>query len=322
MPPEASSLIPQLNTDLSDALGDALGDETPSAVTESLLTAAPEPDRNTAEAHSAEAHSAEAENANPKTPPQHPNTPTPDPSPQDPNLQVRIKTEKGKVWLILPSEVKKEGSTVSYAWSELIQQIQQRLNGDSRTWSPQTPVRIMAGDRLLDTTQVQELSLVLQQANLRLKRLYTSRRQTAVAVATSGFSVEQHVPQQVLKSTIDASGKPIADPLYVQMTLRSGAEIRHDGSVIVLGDMNPGSAVIAEGDILVWGKLRGLVHAGSGGNAGAIVMATQMQPAQIRIADFVARGPSSAPQQFAPEVAYVTPQGKISIAAAQEFIRP
>ena len=105
------------------------------------------------------------------------------------------------------------------------------------------------------------------------------------------------------------------------MTLRSGSEIRHDGSVIVMGDMNPGSSVIADGDILVWGKLRGTVHAGAGGNAGSVVMATQMQPSQIRIADFVARGPSNVPAQFLPEVAYVTPQGKISITQAQQFTR-
>lgn len=313
MPPEASSSIPQLNPDIID-ISDSLSEETPSAVTESLLTPPPAADQDPTKTPSAD-----TDQADPTT--SSPTTPSPDPIPQDPNLQVRIKTEKGKVWIILPAEVKKEGSTVSYAWSELIQQIQQRLGGDSRTWPPHTPVRIMAGDRLLDTTQVQELVTVLKQANLNLKRFYTSRRQTAVAVATSGFSVEQHVAQQALKSKTDASGKPIADPLYIQMTLRSGAEIRHDGSVIVVGDMNPGSSVIAEGDILVWGKLRGLVHAGAGGNAGAIVMATQMQPAQIRIADFVARGPSSAPQQFSPEVAYVTPQGKISIAAAQDFVR-
>ncbi len=334
MPPEASPPINQINhsivTDaISDAMNsdaiddDAISDDTPSAVTESLLTPAPETDRNTVKPSDSEAKNTEPGPENVGSgnlSPEGSNSPE-NPGPQDPNLQVRIKTEKGKVWIVLPSEVKKEGSIVSYAWSELIQQIQQRLSGDSRTWAANTPVRIMAGSRLLDTTQVQELVTVLQQANLRLKRLYTSRRQTAVAVATSGFSVEQHVPQQVLKSKTDASGKPIADPLYVQMTLRSGAEIRHDGSVIVLGDMNPGSAVIAEGDILVWGKLRGIVHAGSAGDAGAIVMATQMQPAQIRIADFVARGPSGAPQQLSPEVAYVTPQGKISIAAAQDFVR-
>jgi septum site-determining protein MinC len=240
--------------------------------------------------------------------------------PIDPNLQVRIKTEKGKLWISLPGELKKEGSTISYAWSEIIQQIQQRLSGDSRSWDFNTPVRILANDRLLDTTQIQELADILLQSNLSLKRFYTKRRQTAVAIATCGFSVEQQTTQQALIT--EASTKlVVADPMYVQMTLRSGTEIRHDGSVIVMGDMNPGSVVIAEGDILVWGKLRGTVHAGAGGNAGSIVMATQMQPSQIRIADFVARGPSNVPAQFFPEVAYVTSQGKISITQAQNFTR-
>ncbi len=241
-------------------------------------------------------------------------------APIDPNLQVRIKTEKGKLWISLPGELKKEGSTISYAWSEIIQQIQQRLSGDSRSWDSNTPVRILANDRLLDTTQIQELADILLQSNLSLKRFYTKRRQTAVAIATCGFSVEQQTAQQALIT--EASTKLlVADPMYVQMTLRSGTEIRHNGSVIVMGDMNPGSVVIAEGDILVWGKLRGTVHAGAGGNAGSIVMATQMQPSQIRIADFVARGPSNVPAQFFPEVAYVTSQGKISITQAQNFTR-
>lgn len=243
------------------------------------------------------------------------------PLPPNPSTQVRIKTDKGAVWMLLPPDLKKEGSTISYAWSELIQQLQQRLNGEARSWKPNTSVRILTGDRLLDSSQFQDLAIVLTQANLRIKRIYTSRRQTAIAGATLGYSIEQTQTNPTLTTRVGEDGTPIADPLYLQMTLRSGTEIRHDGSVIVMGDMNPGSNVIADGDILVWGKLRGTVHAGANGNAGAVVMATQMQPSQIRIADFVARGPSGVPTQFFPEVAYVTPQGKISIAAATEFVR-
>ena len=247
-------------------------------------------------------------------------TPVPTKAP-NPNTQVRIKTDNGAVWILLPPDLKKEGSTISYAWSELIQQLHQRLNGEARSWKPNTSVRILTGDRLLDSTQFQDLNTVLAQANLRIKRIYTSRRQTAIAGATLGYSIEQTQTNPILNTRVGEDGIAIADPLYLQMTLRSGTEIRHDGSVIVMGDMNPGSNVIADGDILVWGKLRGIVHAGASGNAGAIVMATQMQPSQIRIADFVARGPSSVPTQFFPEVAYVTPQGKISIAAATAFVR-
>jgi septum site-determining protein MinC len=110
----------------------------------------------------------------------------------------------------------------------------------------------------------------------------------------------------------------MAEPLYLQLTVRSGVEIRHPGTIVILGDLNPGGAVIAEGDIFVWGRLRGVAHAGAGGNRECRIMALQMEPTQLRIADAVARAPESPPAQFYPEVAYVTPQG-IRIARAADF---
>ncbi|MGI0493965.1 septum site-determining protein MinC [Alkalinema pantanalense CENA528] len=245
------------------------------------------------------------------------------PTPIDPNAQIRIKTEQGKLWAILPPEPTDKEKTLGYSWTELVQQLQQRLIGDARSWAPGSNVRVMARDRLLNSTQLQELAEVLTKAQLRLKRVYTTRRQTAVAAATAGYSVEQTIPRlQVTKPANGENTPPMAEPLYLEMTLRSGAEIRHNGSVVVMGDLNPGSSIVAEGDILIWGRLRGVVHAGSAGNASAIVMALKMEPAQIRIADFVARGPSNPPNQIFPEVAYVTAQGKISIASAADFSRP
>jgi septum site-determining protein MinC len=69
----------------------------------------------------------------------------------------------------------------------------------------------------------------------------------------------------------------------------------------------------------VWGRLRGNVHAGYKGDTQARIMALRMEPAQIRIATFVARGPANPPTQFFPEVAYVTPQGYISIARVEDL---
>ncbi len=46
-------------------------------------------------------------------------------------------------------------------------------------------------------------------------------------------------------------------------------------------------------------------------------MALQMEPTQIRIADWVARAPEPLPD-FYPEVAYVSPEG-IRIAKAADF---
>ncbi len=241
----------------------------------------------------------------------------------DRDLQVRLHNEGGRLILFLPPEgdITAENA-VGLSWTEILQHLRTRLNAEERFWQPQTAVRLVAGDRLLDSRQLQELTDALADVQLRLKRVYTSRRQTAVAAATAGYSVEQQIAATHLTSQPAETGQALAHPLYIQMTLRSGTEIRHNGTVVVLGDLNPGSAVVAEGDILIWGRLRGVAHAGSKGNARCLIMALQMEPTQIRIADFVARAPETPLAQYFPEVAYVSPQGSIRIARVSDFSRP
>ncbi|MEO0395822.1 MAG: septum site-determining protein MinC [Cyanobacteria bacterium P01_A01_bin.137] len=229
--------------------------------------------------------------------------------------QVTFKSEQGRLLLILPPAAEKSFTPVE--WEDLCHQLTLRLNSGDRFLEPNTTVHLIARDRLLDNRQLQEIDQLLQTAKLRMKRIYTQRRQTAVAAATAGYSVEQQTKLEHLTNSSD-QGKALETPLYVQMTVRSGTEIRHPGSIVVLGDVNPGGALIAAGDIFVWGRLRGVAHAGSDGNAACRIMALHMQPTQLRIADQVARAPEKPPTQYQPEVAYVT-QGGIRIAIASEF---
>jgi len=223
---------------------------------------------------------------------------------------------------MLPSEgdLAEENPASSLTWNEVAQQIRHRLHSGERLWQPDTTVHLVARDRLLDGRQLQEIGDALTEVQLRLKRVYTSRRQTAVAAATAGYSVEQQASITQINQPTEAP-QALAEPLYLQTTLRSGADVKHNGTVVVLGDLNPGSSVVADGDILVWGRLRGLAHAGAKGNARCLIMALQMEPTQLRIADFVARPPETPPAEYLPEVAYVTGQGVIRIARAIDFYR-
>ncbi|MBD2186173.1 septum site-determining protein MinC [Aerosakkonema funiforme] len=239
-------------------------------------------------------------------------------------LQVHLKGEDGKLLLILPPETPNSdgAAAAAIAWPDLWLQLKQRLGAGERFWEPNTPVHLMAQDRLLDGRQLQEIANALSECQLQLERVSTGRRQTAVAAATAGYSVEQQsVAISFLNKPNPKPGQALAEPLYLQTTLRSGVEVRHPGTIVILGDVNPGSSVVADGDILVWGRLRGFVHAGAKGNAQCLIMALQMEPTQLRIADYVARAPENPPAEFYPEVAYVTPQG-IRIAKATGFVRP
>lgn len=81
--------------------------------------------------------------------------------------------------------------------------------------------------------------------------------------------------------------------VLLHRTLRSGFSIHFPGHVVVIGDVNPGAEIIAGGNIVIWGRLRGMAHAGAEGNADAIVCALDLMPTQLRIADQI----SITPQQ-------------------------
>jgi septum site-determining protein MinC len=81
------------------------------------------------------------------------------------------------------------------------------------------------------------------------------------------------------------------EAVLIRRTLRSGYSIKHSGHVVVIGDINPGGEIVAGGDVVVWGHLRGMVHAGADGDEDAIVCAMDLSPTQLRIAGLIATTP-------------------------------
>ena len=73
--------------------------------------------------------------------------------------------------------------------------------------------------------------------------------------------------------------------------LRSGASIEFESSVVIIGDVNNGARVVSKGNIIVLGSLKGNAFAGATGNTNSFVIALDMRPTQIRIADVIARSP-------------------------------
>lgn len=75
-------------------------------------------------------------------------------------------------------------------------------------------------------------------------------------------------------------------------TLRSGQRVETPYSLVVIGDVNPGADVIAGGDIIILGNLRGTAHASAYDDdcAGRVIISLQMQPMQLRIGSVISRG--------------------------------
>ena len=106
----------------------------------------------------------------------------------------------------------------------------------------------------------------------------------------------------------DTGGKDI----IVKRTLRSGQKIIHDGSIVLMGNVHESAEVIASKDIIVLGRLEGVVHAGCFGDLSSVVLALNLMPRQIRIADKISRPPSDSAPNDHPELAYVE-EGNICV---------
>jgi len=115
-------------------------------------------------------------------------------------------------------------------------------------------------------------------------------------------------PEESRQFTVEDLGEETA--LFLNRTLRSGTRIEFGGHIVVLGDVNPGAEIIAEGNVIIWGRLRGMVHAGSKGNKAAVICALDLSPTQLRIADetSAALKPQQNPK---PEIARINKNGKL-----------
>ncbi|MCD2346208.1 septum site-determining protein MinC [Clostridium guangxiense] len=90
---------------------------------------------------------------------------------------------------------------------------------------------------------------------------------------------------------------------FLRRTIRSGQIVNYSGNIVIIGDVNPGSQVYAAGNIIVFGVLRGEVHAGINGNERAIIAAFKLEPEILQIAKRISRSPDNDEKPSYPEVA-------------------
>lgn len=83
------------------------------------------------------------------------------------------------------------------------------------------------------------------------------------------------------------------ESLFITNTIRSGQRIECTGDIVIVGDVNAGAEIIADGSIAVFGRLRGVVHAGASGDKNAIIVANYLLPSQIRICGKIALMPQN-----------------------------
>lgn len=186
------------------------------------------------------------------------------------------------------------------AWDELMKQLQEQLaRPNAGAFFKGARVRVETGNRFLNPDERAQLEAILAAHNIHLG-------------ATVPTAASQPVKHPERADTFIRQNET-TEVLMIHRTLRSGQNIQHAGPVVVYGDVNDGAEIVATGDILIFGKLRGVVHAGAGGDDHATIGAFSLSPPQIRIGSHIARAPEDKKQKArGPEMAAVR-EGQIVI---------
>jgi septum site-determining protein MinC len=155
-------------------------------------------------------------------------------------------------------------------------------------------VALKVGHRHMTCDEIGQVGACLQRWQMTLWAVESDSAETAASARTLGLEAGTHAVASLMgepspRETI--SGDESGEATIMHRTLRSGQSIRHTGHIILIGDVNPGAEVVAGGSVVVWGKLRGIVHAGAWGDRTAIICALRLLPTQLRIADAFARSP-------------------------------
>lgn len=116
----------------------------------------------------------------------------------------------------------------------------------------------------------------------RLKKIINGEIDVDVNFDSPSDLLGLHAIKKTFRTEMDVS-----ETKYIGYSLRSGQIEEYSGSLVIIGDVNAGAEVIAGGNIFVLGALRGLAHAGAGGNTNAIIAANYIDPTQLRIANVV-----------------------------------
>jgi septum site-determining protein MinC len=139
------------------------------------------------------------------------------------------------------------------------------------------------GSQILHVNELVELRDRLSERNVLLWAVISESPTTEQTAQLLGLATRISKPRPE-ETHFASNGIDDETALFINKTLRSGTRIEFPGHVVVLGDVNPGAEIVADGNIIVWGRLRGAVHAGAKGDETVRVCALDFAPLQLRVA--------------------------------------
>ena len=191
------------------------------------------------------------------------------------------------------------GDVIAAAEEEL-----SRANGFFRD----SPVILHFGNRFIQKEDWERLKELLLRQGLFPRYAVAALQDSREILYKEGLPVRDSLPPPTPDTRREAPTAPSGNALYVRRNLRSGQKQTFDGDMVLVGDINQGAEILAGGDVIVFGTVRGMVHAGYPDNKAAVVIALHLTPLQLRIGPIIARAednPKRSRRDQQPEMACV-----------------
>jgi len=196
-------------------------------------------------------------------------------------------------------------------FSEIEREIEEHLERSGKFFAG-AAVTLIIGARQLRDDHLQTIRQVLTTYDLTIAEIRSSVADSPQVASPPLPSTPIYTPAAVApvltrrESLPNVGELPHNNALFVKGPLRSGQRLYAEDHLIVFGDVNPGAELIAGGDIIVMGVLRGVAHAGVPDNIAAIIAALSLKPTQLRIGHFISRSPEFQDKHDSgPEIARV-----------------
>lgn len=176
-----------------------------------------------------------------------------------------------------------------YAGGEVVVDVGRRMLSDDQK---QRIGKVFASESGLSVRQFWCAPDILEMERDRILALLSEQAPVVRKVQGAADTATDVLPQSEPAPQQDEADSPAiqcdAMPTLIIRGARRSGEILHlPGNAVILGNVNPGAQVIADGDILVFGALRGLAHAGAAGAADASIIALYAVKPALRIAGYV-----------------------------------
>lgn len=125
---------------------------------------------------------------------------------------------------------------------------------------------------------------------------------TILCIVGEDDETNQHFVKALGQADFSGEGGIGSEGQFYRGTLKNGQVLETDASIVILGDVYPGSAIISARDIIVLGGLFGEAYAGGNGNQGHYVVALEMAPEKLKIGDFKYTAKEKAKWSIKPKV--------------------